>query len=215
MVKLVPLGSAPSSPVSLALAQALADVGSVRDLLLVEHALRVLEFGDHGDPGFSAPWGAADLDRVNAGLSVVDVAVFQVDCEGSVVSLLDAVGVDEHSGSTHGAGHQGDAVGADDEDAVGALRLPPGGGLRLALTRLGSFGPRALGALGLAACDRPYRAGARAADGRPPGQSPGAVIRLRMQRSELAVRGQPRYPDVRFVDRCHCCCSLTWVQPAG
>ena len=74
----------------------------------------------------------------------------------------------------------------------------------------GLFGPRALGALGLAACDRPYRAGARAADGRPPGQSPGAVIRLRMQRSELAVRGQPRYPDVRFVDRCHCCCFLTW-----
>ena len=37
----------------------------------------------------------------------------------------------------------------------------------------------------------------------------------RMQRPELALRRRPRHPGVRFMDRCHCCCSLTWVQPAG
>ena len=57
-----------------------------------------------------------------------------------------------------------------------------------------------------------------------PGSGPAAVVRREwfpapsfaagMQRPELAVRRHPRYPGVRFMDRCHCCCSLT-VGSAG
>ena len=78
--------------------------------------------------------------------------------------------------------------------------------------------PRVRGsrALGLAACDRPYRAGARAHGGRLSGPvGPGVVIRRAMQRTELALRRHPRYPGVRFLGRCHCYCSLTLVQSAG
>ena len=132
-----------------------------------------------------------------------------MDGEGPVVPSLDAAGGDEPAGAPYGARHQGLAVAADDEDAVGARRRV------LALTRRGSCGPRTrCRILGLAACDRPYRTGVRACGGRPPGAVPGAVIRRRMQRPELAVRRHPRYPGVRFMDRCHCCCSLT-VGSAG
>ena len=205
-----PLRSAAPPPVRLALDEPAADVGPVLDFLLVEHAIVVLEHRDDGDAGVAGTGRAAHLDGLDCRSAVVCAAVLQVDGEWPVVPFPDAAGVDELAGSAYGARHQGLAVAADDEDAVGASR-----GV-LALTRRGSCRPRTrCRVLGLAACDRPYRTGVRACGGRPPGAVPGAVIRRRMQRPELAVRCQSRYPGVRFMDRCHCCCSLTLVQPAG
>ena len=126
--------------------------------------------------------GAACLGGLHDGLPVAGLAVLQVDGERSVVAFLDASGVDELAGSADGAGHERGAVAADDEDAVVARRWV------LALTRRGSVGPRTrCRVLGLAACDRPYRAGTRARGGRPPGPvGPGLVIRRAMQGLELA-----------------------------
>lgn len=205
-----PLRPAASAAVRLALEEPAADVGAVPDLLLVEHAVVVIERGDHGDAGVAGTGRAAHVDGLDRRPAVACGAVLQVDGEGPVVAPSDAAGVDELAGPAHGARHQGDAVAADDEDAVGASRRV------LALTRRGSCGPRTrFRVLGLAACDRPYRTGVRACGGRPPRAVPGVVICRRMQRPELALRRHPRYPGVRFMDRCHCCCSLTWVQPAG
>ena len=160
----VPLRPAPSAAVRLALVQPAADIRPVFDFFLVDDAVLAVQEDHRGDSGAPRARCAAHLGRLHLCAAVVSASVLQVDGERPVVVLLHAAGVDELACPLHGAGHQRLSVGADDEDAVRCGLAP------LALTRLGSFGSRArCRALGLAACDRPYRAGARAHGGRPLG----------------------------------------------
>ena len=155
------------------------------------------------------PGGGPRLDGLGGG-SVVDGTVLELDGERPVEAFGDALGVDETACTPRGARHERLAVGVEYEDSVRpwAWFLVIG----LALTRSRLFRVRPLvGGLGLAACDRSYRARARGHGGCLSGD----IIRRAMQGPGLALGCHPRYSGVRFLDRCHCYCSLTLVQSAG
>ena len=115
------------------------------------------------------------------------------------VSLFTPLG-SQLGGPLDGARHQGDAVAADDQAAVGVVRGFCAVGLSLTgVAFLGCWRQRRL--LGLAVCDRPYRRafGRRRASGSLLRALVRPVISPRMQGLGLALACHCRHPGVRFL----------------